>query len=157
VDGTRYYNGEGTIQFTAFYPYARTPDAIVQADGRTSAEYSDFGNYAQWEEASRFNKEVAEGWINNVGQLPAPFTFTSKENTLVGEGARLEVGENFIVMKENCKDLIWDSYTGMVTGIVNGIRRPVNCVGKLVGAIPVGGISSDEASEGDLKYHYWYY
>ena len=70
---------------------------------------------------------------------------------------RLEVGENFVVTKENCKDLIWDSYTGMVTGIVNGIRRPINCVGKLVGAIPVGGIPSDEVSEGDLNYHYWYY
>lgn len=167
-DGRRHYNGEGTLQFTAYYPYARTPDAIVQADGRTPAQYSDFGNYAQWEEASGLNKEVAEGWIKNVGQLPSPFVWTVNE--LVQEGTTLRIGEYFITTKEGCKGLEWNSKTGMVVGTFssqNGdYKRPLNVIGKSVGTIPIGGLSVEDITRGnfridetedELTYHYWYY
>ena len=157
-DGTRYYNGEGTIQFTAFYPYARTPDSLVDQEGKT-ADWGTFGNYAQWIEASGLANEQ-KNWLNNVGQLPAPFTYT--KGGITKQSTRFDIGENFVITKEDCEDLIWDSKTGMITGIVKGVRRPINCTGKLMGAIPVGGIPIgnlplNEENGDSFVCYYWYY
>jgi phage-related protein len=49
----RVYKGDGTIQFTAYWPYAHTPDKVQKkigstwtdvGDGKISASYNEFGN-----------------------------------------------------------------------------------------------------------------
>jgi hypothetical protein len=55
--------------------------------------------------------------------------------------------------------LIWDSKTGLVSGVGNdGKRKPIPFEGNSCGAIPVGGANDVTISgNAELKYHYWYY
>lgn len=50
-NGERIYKGEGSVTFTAFYPFARTPDYIeyngVKMSGNYYASYAHFSNYEQ--------------------------------------------------------------------------------------------------------------
>lgn len=46
----RVYKGNGSVQFTCYYPYARTPDYVIDSggnmlDGNHYTSYSDFANY----------------------------------------------------------------------------------------------------------------
>ena len=43
-----------------------------------------------------------------------------------------------IIIKEPAKDIIWDSKTGMVSGIVDGKRRAIDYVGQSLGSLPTG-------------------
>lgn len=72
------YKGEGTIQFTAYYPYARTPDYIELSDG-TRLAGNHYGSYRNF-----FNYELIKETLpnypamddnNQFGDLP--FTFVA--------------------------------------------------------------------------------
>jgi hypothetical protein len=81
------------------------------------------------------------------------------------------VGDQSITILENCPigtGLIWDSRTGAVTGIFNGVRRAVRFSGNSLVTIPVSvndsttmfkvnGTSINADSNWSIKYHYWYY
>jgi predicted phage tail component-like protein len=51
-DGKRIYKGEGTVQFTAYWPYAHTPDIIQRWDG------NDWINVGSGLVASNYNKFI---------------------------------------------------------------------------------------------------
>lgn len=91
---TRVYRGEGSIQFTAYWPYAHTPDFVETKtnmntsgynptnNGKLWSNYEDFQNYEQWGVSSGLAIE-SEGSLTNAftttctgenpGDLPAPF------------------------------------------------------------------------------------
>jgi hypothetical protein len=65
----RIYKGEGSIQFTCFYPFARCTSTDKQ--WYINKGYT---NVDEWWEASRIN----EG--GNFGDVPVPFEFNLKDN-----------------------------------------------------------------------------
>lgn len=85
----RVYKGEGSITFTCYYPYARTPDKLwvnrldengeeiieyLTRDGRLLSAYSDtyYTNKSEWAEASGL-----ENNLNTIkGDVPTPFILT---------------------------------------------------------------------------------
>lgn len=104
-DGTtkRIYRGEGNVQFTAFWPYAHTPDKICErttdANGLTEAEsekgngndfdsYGDgtgagawgFRNRTEWKIASGLTSSTGACLGENPGDLPAPFLYTHPDS-----------------------------------------------------------------------------
>ena len=160
----RIYNGEGTVQFTCYWPYAHTPDYVYKwngeslsevGDGKVFSSYADFINEEYWEIASGL--EEPSGALLNPGDIPAPFV-VEKTGSLASSTV-LTVGDTSITLQETVKDLIWDSKTGMVSGLVGSDRKPVNFTGNSCGAIPVGGIANSaiDIKGGTIKYHYWYY
>ena len=93
-NGPTIYKGEGTIQFTAYYPYAHTPDFVYndgvnQGDGRLLNSYNGFKNIDQW-------KEVANLWewfpqldhLDIRGEAPTYLSGKYK-NSFYEEGKRL--------------------------------------------------------------------
>ena len=75
-DGPTFYKGEGTIQFTAYYPYAHTPDFVYkdeanQGDGRLLNSYSGFKNVDQWKEVANLYDSIDDTQTLNInGEAP---------------------------------------------------------------------------------------
>ena len=73
----RVYKGEGTVQFTCYYPFAHTPDYVVDSndmklEGNYYTSYSDFYNYSDLSNAG-----VLPG-INENAYGDLPFNFIAK-------------------------------------------------------------------------------
>lgn len=172
-DGQRVYKGEGTIQFTAYWPYAHTPNSETQnpmfvggtfgVDGRDLANYLDilYPTKNQWVGASGLidNPQVGD----NPGDLPAPFVLTKTGTTTASSTSPVtfRVGDCSITLTNNVHNLKWDSKTGIVSGTAASAatsdRKPVAYTGESLGAIPVGGTTELELNGGTLEYDYWYY
>ena len=138
-NGQRVYKGEGTIQFTCYYPFAHTPTTEKQGfDGRSLNNYTN-ENKSQWSSASKLAEIHSIGM--NKGDLPTPFIVTKTGSTQKGE--TFAIGDCKITIQENCSSLQWDSKTGLVTGLVETATksRPIKYIGKSYGTIPVEGIT----------------
>ena len=108
-DGSRIYKGEGTIEFTCYYPYAHTPnentkvstylatDGIFGSDGRELSNYPDFvyKTKDQWSEASGLGTFVNG---KNVGDIETHFTL-SKDGVVLAD-TEFKVGELQVTLKE---------------------------------------------------------
>lgn len=153
-EGQRVYKGEGTIQFTCYYPFAHTPNTEKPNgfDGRSLSNYNQ-SNKSQWATASKLSTH-SDG--NNPGDLPAPFIATKNS---IPANTTLKVADCEIVIKEACSNFKWDSKTGLVTGKVDSETkaRPIKYTGKSYGTIPVGGTTNISLNGATLKYDYWYY
>lgn len=161
-DGKRIYKGEGSVQFTCYYPYGHTPNKLydtngqlVVADGRSLNSYNTdyYPTKAEWAAASGLGTSISVGV--NPGDVPAPFVFTSTTST-VNAGTVLRVGSFSIQVLETCSGLTWDSKTGIVKGTVNGELRPISYSGNGCVALPVSE-TSVTVSGGTIDYEYWYY
>lgn len=150
-DGSRVYRGEGTVQFTCFYPYAHTPNWVwtsddgktyswTVADGRLINSYGDkaYPTKDQWNAGAGLTNSTA----TNLGDIEAPFIVTgaSGTTTVAGKSIIIDSGSG-----------TWNSLTGLVT---NG-GQAISARGDLCARIPVGGTAS--SSRGTLDYEYWYY
>lgn len=134
----RVYKGEGSITFTCYYPYARTPDKlwVEQRDDEgkvISVQYLTrdgriFGNYSEYCYPNRNEWEAASGLTENLntvkGDVPTPFKlivdFTGKHKLTSNSAIKtLTVNSKTITfntpikVQENDK-YIWDSKTGLV-------------------------------------------
>lgn len=139
-NGQRVYKGEGTIQFTCYYPYAHTPTIEKQGfDGRSLDNYTN-ENKSQWSEASKLAEIHSTGM--NKGDLPTTFIFNKIGD--IGMDEIFAVGDCKITIKEECSNLQWDSKTGLVIAEVDTVRRPIKYIGKSYGTIPVDGLSTDK-------------
>lgn len=123
------YNGEGTVQFTAYWPYARSKTLL--SDGTNLGDLP------------------APFIVNHNGNFTADRTF--KVGTLEITIKKEDV--------EGLTNFTWDSKSGMVSAEKNGTRIPIPYTGNSLGAIPIGGVSSTNISlnSGTLSYYYWYY
>lgn len=145
-EGQRVYKGEGSIQFTCYYPYAHTPSKTKSGgDGRALDSYTEdfYPTKQEWAAASGISNVFIEG--SNPGNIPASFRFGYNiKNWMFKKGDVLRVGDLTIVIQEDCKELIWDSKTGLIQGKINNITRAIKFIGKSYGTIPVNGVFADE-------------
>lgn len=142
--GERIYKGEGTIQFTCYYPFARTPNLTKSGeDGRSIDSYlkDDYPTKEQWQLASGLT-EHKDG--DNPGDLEAPFVVKTKVGLTIKANERLKVGNLEVTILEEAKNLVWDSKTGLITGEINEATRAIRTSGRSYGTIPIGGVSPKE-------------
>ena len=169
----RIYKGEGAVTFTAFWPYAHTPDentlisTQISSSGRFDADGTLLDSYDSWNYPTKEQWKLASGLMErtshegkNPGDVPAHFVLTKNgEFTTSRDNSTFKVGELSISLKIGIKikNLIWDSKTGIVSQEYNEIRTPISYTGNSLGGIPVGGTDILELNGGTLNYHYWYY
>ena len=148
--GSTIYKGEGTVQFTAYWPYARDPK---DSNGEIPTRKPENGKYP------------------NLGDIPAPFILTYNDEIDPSKnGTTFTVGKLSITVckigSNPIKNLTWDSKTGMVVAnklpqTQGDLAEPIPYTGTSLGAIPIDGIPNTndniKLNGGTLKYHYWYY
>ena len=155
-DGTtkRIYRGEGTIQFTAYWPYAHTPDYVGSgtASGKDFDSYEGFKNKCEWKVASGLcavNSGQCRG--ENLGDLIAPFQLTMPDNVPLDKGTYITIGSLTIQLGEDVEKLHWDSKTGIVSGLMSGGKRlPVSSTGTTLGGIPISTITETSNEDGSI-------
>ena len=141
--GTRIYKGDGTIQFTAYYPYAHTPNTTTKVSRVLQTQTGQFGqdgrdldsypyneedpNYMlyptkpRWKIASGLRssseEQFAIGMGENLGDIPA--TFVLKFNTWGMKNLVFTVGDKELFLPSiNTGDqlqITWNTKTGLVT------------------------------------------
>lgn len=142
--GERVYKGEGTIQFTCYYPFAHTPNLTKSGgDGRSIDSYlkEHYPTKEQWQSASGLT-EHKDG--DNKGDLEAPFVIKTKAGLTIKANDRLKVGNLEITILEKAENLVWDSKTGLVNGKISEASRVIYTSGRSYGTIPIGGVSPKE-------------
>ena len=176
IEGQRVYRGEGTIEFTCYWPYAHTPDentkvstafvsdGLFGADGRLASSYVKFANKDQWIGTSGLSLDESQiGLGENPGDIPATFILTCQDSVTFDVNTTFKVGDFSITTQVAAKGLQWDSKIGIVSALVtnDGItkRQPIPYTGNSLGTIPVDGITAAELNLNGcaLNYHYWYY
>lgn len=143
VEGQRVYKGEGSVIFTCYYPFAHTPNVKKSGfDGRSSQNYTlmNYPTKDQWLAASGLPTKHMDG--NNYGEIESPFIFRMEQGILLKAGDKLKVGTLEVVLEEDADQVVWDSRSGLITGLVNGISRALKFSGTSYGAIPEGGIDA---------------
>ena len=105
------YKGEGTIQFTCYFPFGYGEDKIVSWDNKTAQ-----------------NTEIKET-VSIGGDLPTTFIFTGNE--IDGE---IQIGDLKITPTSNI--FVWDSKTGLVTNN----NTPIGYTGTSYGVVGVDDI-----------------
>lgn len=183
-DGQRVYRGEGSVQFTAYWPFAHTPntDTKISKKFRASGTFEKngllFNEYDewlyptknQWKLASGLKKTGTVGAGENYGDLVA--TFILSKSTETNKDSVLKVGDLEITLQDKVYKLKWDSKTGIVSGTDSdgeeNTRKPVPFSGNSLGGIPVGesvvwGLKENttpvsySTTNCTLTYNYWYY
>lgn len=130
-EDNRLYKGEGTIQFTCYYPFARCR-YIAKGEYMDIPEYSGLTNeekeerIEEWWEASR----IGEG--GNFGDIPVPF----KIDILPGSG-KIEIGTKTISWNNLPDAVILDTRTGLAL-LGNNVYNQY-FTGDLTVKIPVDG------------------
>ena len=129
----------------------------AEGDGLYLSSYNAFSNISQWREEYWCHEGSKE--FDNPGDLPAPFVV---EITRVEKGNVCKFAGSTIVFQEDAENVVWDSRTGLIYGIVNGENEPraLRYDGNGFGEIPIDGIGYQESefpNEYIVKYHYWYY
>lgn len=165
-EGERVYKGEGTIQFTCYYPFAHTPKLTKSnKDGKVLNNYNTtyYSNKSEWAAASGLTSSFTPGM--NKGDLPAPFVLKAvNQNYVFPAGTKIKVGSLAIVLQVDAKEIVWDSKTGLITGKVqqpNGqwVEKALLYTGKSYGTIPVNGIELTdiyvEVEEATINYRYY--
>lgn len=135
--GNERYNGEGTVQFTAYWPYARDPKISNEIPTR----------------------EPEGGKYKNNGDIPAPFIFTFAKAGGIANSSKeqviITIGDLNITIKAagsttatvngaptttytHYENIKWDSKTGIVSTLVGGVDTPIPYTGNSLGGIAVG-------------------
>lgn len=99
-DGQRKYSGEGTVTFTAYWPYAHTPDLVQKRDGKTLPG-NHFANYQEFQNYSKIQHLLPHSSVKPYGDLPFHFVATlegpgSNTSTTImvdDNGASLEIND----------------------------------------------------------------
>lgn len=141
-----YYTSFGTFEY------------FGEKDGRNINHYppSIFLNNQEWAPGAGMLSTPIYG--ENYGDLPASFVYTNSAQILAN--TTIELGNiGSITILEDCTNLTWDSRTGLVTGRIGDIVRPIYYTGNSLISIPVGEkiFPNLFLQNEELKYNYWYY
>lgn len=176
-NGQRIYKGEGSITFTCYSPYARTPKKLFyydqahggelhygDRDGRYLNNYDEFvfPTKSEWASLSGLvnQDEFIQGY--NPGDLPVPFVFKTSEK--VNKNQTLTINDSTITLtKDSEGPVTWDSKVGLVyeTVLKDGKEQKIIIphIGDAYAMIPVN-MEIDEAitiaPAGTLDYDYLY-
>lgn len=164
-EGPTIYKGEGVIQFTAYYPYAHTPDYIQgesgeKMDGRLLSSYYEFNNIQQWGDASDLWEELHgtagdDAKLDIRGEAPTWFETvrTVPDMGIQKDGKTIYSVSFELEEDQTAMNTIWNSKTGLV--IYN--NKPINYQGRGFGQLEPGEYTLSNALPHDFKYHFWYY
>lgn len=144
------YRGEGSVQFTAYWPYGRDAKYV----DNTIESSMDKGMKIPLER----NNTTTEVSLSNIGDIPAHFVFEAQEETKIsklvfgsGDSAVTIEGENI-------------TYWNSKTGIIKSEDKIISYSGDGLYNIPVNGItltithlSSSATRNIYIKYYNWYY
>ena len=175
------YRGEGTLQFTCYYPYAHTPNwtwqydlegDIIQipCDGRLVSNYSEeiYVTKEEWEN-TLYGAVSIDSYYYNNGEIPTPFIATGTiEDADSDDPGRypklsyLSEGRQNIVTIKIKGDYVgpwkWDSRLGLVTGVdSNGKTIPLLYEGNACAALPNDAAYAKVENMETFDYEYWYY
>lgn len=132
------YKGEGSVQFTAYWPYGRdrTPTIIQE-------------NALKGVESTKTSLP-----LTNIGDIPSHFIFSAPSNL---EVSKIKFGSIEIIGE---KITSWDSKTG----IIKSESDVISYTGDGLYQIPVGGVnveithkSTTNATSAKFEYYNWYY
>ena len=167
-NGKRIYKGDGTLEFTCYYPYAHTPNRNTKILENSVPGYRIDGKFLQnynitifptkklWMNGSGLT-ESATNTGYNPGDLPAHFLLKTADK--ITKGTTLTVGEASITINQNTPSKVfWDSRSGMVYCEDDTKKIPIQYSGNSIATIPVNttGITISP-STAVLEYDYWYY
>ena len=126
------------------------------ADGRNINSYPlyKYTNKMEWLATSGLSSIVDSN--NNLGDVPATFEVTMAQ---AAAGTKFTVHDCEIELKEDCRDLVWDSKTGLVKGKKgeSTTEQALYYLGKSYGTLIPGVNNINLPSGAILKYQYWYY
>ena len=163
-------NGEGTINFTCYQPYAHTPrngiwspndECFVTCDSRELSSYINAGyNTGEWVGAAN----LSNGAVSIVGgRLPAPFIMTEMAPGTFGvQGSKV----NFTIpTKPEEGDVLDDSfyYSGPFTlnsdngAVVGSNGTGIYYQGITVGKLAVGTSINEKINNNSQELPFWYY
>lgn len=172
----RVYKGEGTIQFTAYYPYAKSVHlSLKNSEGNFYKEFQDV-NRAEWAEESGLPESSpslggATIAVNNVGDMEMDWRALYSFDSQWGIPSRIEVNGVGLLALSNVTQATGDNYIAInsKTNLIEGLDADENPTGNLYNKyisggsffkIPVG--SYDFSTTGGtgcyrLDYEYIYY
>ena len=123
-------------------------------NGKKLYAYNRFDSKNEWAAASGLLDTTGFCEGENPGDIPTTFVLFKTGNIIKDTSFTVE---NTIKVLEDCIDLEWDSKTGIVSGKVNGTRRPVRYSGVSTCGISPNGAKNIYLNGATLNYHYWYY
>lgn len=153
VDGKREYRGEGSVTFTAYWPFAHTPDSVgtwnekkkqyEYCNGKLLEAYENFYKPNQWGDIGLGKDEWSLCKGENPGDILTYFTLTinSQDEETIRE---IHVGGSVITINGKYKNLKWDSKTGIISTTEGSVEKAIPYLGIGVATIPVGGIKKEE-------------
>lgn len=180
-NGERIYKGEGTIQFTAYWPYAHTPNidtkiskkfrktGTFEKNGLLFDEYDEwlYPMKDQWRLSSKLYKTNNVNVGENHGDISAPFIVTY--NSII-EDLKITIGTQHIIIRAKdyvqddptkpgpkFTDLKWDSKTGMVSAKINNAVNevPISYEGNSCGELPISGTNTVKVEKWNSETEEW--
>ena len=142
----RVYKGEGTIQFMAYYPYAKSTHlSLKDSEGNFYKEFQD-ANRVEWAEESGLPETSpslsgATVTINNVGDLEMDWRALYSFDSQWGIPSRIEVNGVGLLTLSNVTQMTGDSYIAInsKTNLIEGLDADENPTGNLYNKYISGG------------------
>lgn len=142
----RVYKGEGTIQFMAYYPYAKSTHlSLKDSEGNFYKEFQD-ANRVEWAEESGLPETSpslsgATVTIENVGDLEMDWRALYSFDSQWGIPSRIEVNGVGLLTLSNVTQMTGDSYIAInsKTNLIEGLDAYENPTGNLYNKYISGG------------------
>ena len=142
----RVYKGEGTIQFMAYYPYAKSTHlSLKDSEGNFYKEFQD-ANRVEWAEESGLPEASpslsgATVTINNVGDLEMDWRALYSFDNQWGIPGRIEINGVGLLTLSNVTQMTGDSYIAInsKTNLIEGLDADENPTGNLYNKYISGG------------------
>ena len=142
----RVYKGEGTIQFMAYYPYAKSTHlSLKDSEGNFYKEFQD-ANRVEWAEESGLPETSpslsgATVTVENVGDLEMDWRALYSFDSQWGIPSRIEVNGVGLLTLSNVTQMTGDSYIAInsKTNLIEGLDADENPTGNLYNKYISGG------------------
>ena len=142
----RVYKGEGTIQFMAYYPYAKSTHlSLKDSEGNFYKEFQD-ANRVEWAEESGLPETSpslsgATVTVENVGDLEMDWRALYSFDSQWGIPSRIEINGVGLLTLSNVTQMTGDSYIAInsKTNLIEGLDADENPTGNLYNKYISGG------------------
>lgn len=142
----RVYKGEGTIQFMAYYPYAKSTHlSLKDSEGNFYKEFQD-ANRVEWAEESGLPETSpslsgATIAVKNVGDLEMDWRALYSFDSQWGIPSRIEINGVGLLTLSNVTQMTGDSYIAInsKTNLIEGLDADENPTGNLYNKYISGG------------------
>lgn len=164
------YKGTGSVQLTAFYPFAHSPDWVSYdgevRDGKEPASYIYFSQYGAWR--NKISPDLPSTFVltnpGNYTQENQNGSYYEGQMSVIGYTEQCEI--TILPIKTPCKNITWDSKTGIVSAELQQkdgtyLKQTIpytgtSCV-SLLGKLECSVDGELVGYPSKLKYNYWYH